>query len=323
MVDNWIVSTQIPASLVSTIGSSTMAVMILRSNGALGKPFQRIIFCLSLSDILNSGALMLAPFLTPGNGINMGTQGTCNMQVVIFIIGGFLGVIGYTFGLCLYYLCIVRFSYSDRQFADRIERILHIAILAMSIVVASAVLVTKSANVFPDGTMCYVIDYPFGCHSDPNVDCTRGENAHIIGYYLVILPVACVFFGMIASLGTLCWTVYSRERNSRSRLRSSFVGGTEQMVSRRSFLTRGERQARKRSRETLFQALLYICAYTTTYIGPTICLLGFYYRGHNPPQIVSTIIHCIYPMGGVLNILGKCLWMLVFAISLLYSSLRS
>lgn len=301
---------QIPASFISVVASSTMATMILRSEHQLNKPFRRIIFFLSVSDIMNSGALMLAPFMTPGNMSGIGNQITCDLQVIFFVVGGFLGVIGYMFGLCLYFLCVVRYNYTDAQFTKRVERYIHTGIIISAIVIIAVAYFFKASNPFPDKTMCYIVDYPFGCHTDDNVECIRGKYAHLHGYFLILLPVGCVFLGMVSTLGLLCWTVYSQERRLNARLRSSFRTGSNintsalrssQRPQRRPTL--GQRTARKRSCETMIQASLYVGVYVLTYIGPTVCLSTFYYQGVGPPRILSVVVHTIYPMGGALNIL--------------------
>ena len=139
------------------------------------------------------------------------------------------------------------------------------------------------------------------------------DSAVTHGYFLILLPVGCVFLGMVSTLGLLCWTVYSQERRLNARLRSSFRTGSNintsalrssQRPQRRPTL--GQRTARKRSCETMIQASLYVGVYVLTYIGPTVCLSTFYYQGVGPPRILSVVVHTIYPMGGALNILGRC-----------------
>ena len=321
---------QITTGILSTVASSTMATMIVRSGNSLKTPFRRLLFCLSISDVLNSGAIFLAPFLTPGNNFNTGTIASCDIQVAIFIVGGFLGVISYTFAVCLYYLCAVRYNMSDADFARKVERFLHVVIAVAAIIMVTCILASKSANPYPDGTLCYIVDSPFGCHVDPDVDCLRGEYAHWYGYYLVVLPVVSILVGMIATLGALCWTVISHERRTNRRFRAAFsasmspqsfkspfafiraiknfFSGTEPQSLRSSaasVLTKGQKLARQRSRQTMHQASLYCIVYVFTYIGPLICVLGFYFKGKNPPQTLSLFVHLIYPLQGVFNILGK------------------
>ena len=81
---------QIISGVLSFIASTTMAIMILRSAPKLGTPFRRIIFGLSVSDMLQSISSVIGPIVTvpaPGNIKlwNIGNQKTCDFQGFIVV----------------------------------------------------------------------------------------------------------------------------------------------------------------------------------------------------------------------------------------------
>jgi hypothetical protein len=83
---------QIFSASISFISSLTIATAIVRSDGGLTSPFRRLIFGLSLSDVLLSFGLIVGPFASPASDISpfgLGNQGTCSAQGFILHLSGY------------------------------------------------------------------------------------------------------------------------------------------------------------------------------------------------------------------------------------------
>ena len=170
---------QISTASVSFVASSIVAIMVARSRkrtnssaaGGRGgsssinysttfvlahSPYHRIIFGLSISDILQSFAILSGPFLSPayvpqalwGAGNNI----TCNMNGVSFVVG-FISTSMYTFFLCYFCLCKVKTNMTDDAFSQKIEWKMHTFIIAFNVMVCVAGLITKTFNT-ADGNLC-------------------------------------------------------------------------------------------------------------------------------------------------------------------------
>ncbi len=134
------VTCQISTASVSFVASLIVAIMVARSKTSsagvninktaartttfalVSSPYHRIIFGLSISDILQSFAMMSGPFAAPayvpqalwGAGNNF----TCAMNGVMTIIGSRCTAM-YTFFLCYFCLCKVKTNMTDDAFSHK------------------------------------------------------------------------------------------------------------------------------------------------------------------------------------------------------------
>lgn len=328
---------QITVGIISAAASTTMAFFVARSGEQLTKPFRRIIFGLSISDVLQSSSLVFAPLAAQSAARgDCGGVTYCNISASGFLIGAY-GVIFYTLGLCVYYLYIVKYNFSDQEFARKREPGIHAAAILVPSIAVAILASTESFNPSVDGNGCFFFDKPFGCHLDPDVECVRGANAHILGMYAVIGPFLLFGAGITVALFKLCRTVISQDRLRRSRFRSAMLAQQDGIDARANstwpvpegtnisqnlvisssrlyrslfrrnreeeYLTRDERLASQRSKETMHQSLLYVGAYCITYSCSVILYLAFYWQGSKPPRIFVFVAVTLFPIGGLLNIL--------------------
>ena len=151
-------------SSVSFVASSTIATMILVSPKKLTTPYRRLIFGLSVSDIVQSLALLTGPFSSPKGSIlaswAIGNITTCNLNGFM-ATNAFSFVPMYTTSLSVYYACKLTKGMSDDTFAKRIEPFLHIGPIIYNLVLTSVALALKSYNSL--GNFCYYAPYPETC----------------------------------------------------------------------------------------------------------------------------------------------------------------
>ena len=146
-ISQWIIvydSIQVSTSSISCIASSAIAIMIKRSPRGLSTPYRRIIFGLSISDILQSFALLTGPFASP-KGITLSPWAIGNTRLceanAFFMIFGTSAVPMYTCALCLYYLCKLKMNMTDEAFTLKVERKLHVGIIAWNLITCTFLLV--------------------------------------------------------------------------------------------------------------------------------------------------------------------------------------
>jgi len=101
-------SIQISMGLISSLASFLIILSVCFSKARLGTPYRRIIFFISISDLLLSLGLATGPFATPVDTPTalwaIGNTQTCEANGFIFVAGQ-LGVTLYTTMLGIYFFC--------------------------------------------------------------------------------------------------------------------------------------------------------------------------------------------------------------------------
>ena len=313
---------QVTTGSISFLASLATAIMVKKSPGSLTTPYRRIIFGLCSYDVLQSFALVSGPVLTPKverYPWSFGNVRTCEFNGVMKV-SGMIGVPIYTLLLCVYYLCKVKNSMSNKQFADRIEKRTHILVALLVLCTSIAGIVTKSFNALPGSSVCHFSAYPTGCRIVPELvgECTRGLQAHIFIYIFVYglfaLTVPCI----IISVVKLCAHAIYKGRmfkanvagNPRQHTRASSSSSSSRLaVSSEeqddlNMGTRGARLAQLYAREACIQAVLYSTAFFTVYfLSFFLALVNVFNLRNVDLATLQKAIAMLYPSGGSFNIL--------------------
>ena len=300
---------QIATSSGSLIASSTIASMILTSPNRLSSPYRRLIFGLSVSDVVQSLAILTGPFAPPKGAVfnpwAMGNTVTCNINGFM-ATNAFSFVPMYTTSLCIYYVCKLTRRMSDEVFATRVEWILHVGIFLFNCTLTTTALALDSYNPSTSG-FCYYMKYPMGCddeiHSQVVGQCTRGLYKDI---YLIIGglggPFVCLFV-IICCGAILCHHALKKSRQFRTVL----DGITNPRIRQR--LENQEELSRLYRREVFAQASLYIICYLIVYFVPCIALI-LSLTGNRAAltgvQTIPVLLVSIFPLGGFFNIVIFC-----------------
>ena len=169
----------------SLIGSATIAITILQSAQRLGTPFKRIIFGLSIMDIIQSIAMIAGPFSLPSKNEGVlwsyGNQATCDTQG-FFLHVGFAGVPMYMLTLTVYYLNTVKFNMKDKEFSRRLEPWLHFMSIGWTVGGGIACWISGSFNMMEAGNICWYSPSPYDCVAKDDIPCDRGRRAFTFGW---------------------------------------------------------------------------------------------------------------------------------------------
>lgn len=304
---------------ISLVACGTMAAKI-RSAGRLGAPYGRLVFALSVADVCQSLALITAPLLLPKGSPEalwaVGNQFTCNFTGFVLPFGT-TAVCMYTCTLCIYYLCKLRFNYTDTTFYHKLEKILHPFIFLFNTVFCTAALATNSINPLPNADVCHFNRKPWNC--DRTSSCERGQWAWLFTYiYTPIGTPLCCLVGITLSMGMLCWHVIKRERmflsgttgktflsRAMDRVRALFSKrGNQGRILTEQQPTESEVNfaARIYRRETMIQAILYVSVFFSTY-GVAIFIAFCNISDAEVPTLILFVFVIVYPLGGLLNVL--------------------
>jgi len=193
-----------PISLVSSI---TILFMIMRSNKGLSISYHRLLFGLSIADILADIGMSFGPF--PSSN-----QYACSAQGFVFF-AGFVAQPLYSCSLQLYYLCSIKYAMKPEDFQKRVEPFLHIIPTLYGLSGSIVSVATKAMN--PTGSYCFPASKPFDCDLgiDEDVPC-RGESISYIRVIWGLVVVSFTFVFMAIAMKMIYSTVRNKEVMTKS-----------------------------------------------------------------------------------------------------------
>ena len=218
---------------LSFLSSFAIVVFVIRSRS--NTVYHRILFVMSLFDMMSSLAIALTTLPMPSDvsypysGPSYGTVKTCEAQ-------GFAYVIGSAMTLCMnsvlniYYLCTLRYNMSEKVFSRYIEPALYILPIISSLAVGVSLLLQRdllNPSVFD--SLCVPDTYPFQCDIDrhrvngntytndvipEDYEC-RGDRISLDLFQQVIyfIAVGSLFATLIVTMGLIVLTFYQREKS--------------------------------------------------------------------------------------------------------------
>ena len=223
------------ASTIITImvGKSTRLGNGMRRNASSlrSSPYHRIVFGLSISDMLQSFALILGPFSAPEYVPQAlwgaGNDFTCRINGFMFYNMGSTNTPLYIFFLCYYFLCRIKRHMTDNTFSQKIEWKLHAFIITFNCIACIAALATNTLHSNVMGTFCAsTAGVPTGCRANPENfgECDESIASHtVISIFASYRMAICVFclVGIFMCMVKICWyalvtrdTVYRGLRRS-------------------------------------------------------------------------------------------------------------
>ena len=288
---------RLPGSL-STISSMLIIFIILcRSSTKLSSIYHRIMFGLSISDILFSAAIGLSTLPMPAPGTNfwadtnriggtrIGNTQTCTAQGFFFHYG-LASIVCYNVSLCFYYLCAIGFKMKQENMQRYVEPFLHLVPAAVAIWLSVPHLFTQGYNT-GFHPWCMVIPEPNFCQDNDKYECERGASED----EFLVLDRRMVMFVLSLSLCALslaltCYKVFQYERilviaqrRGNIMIRQTIRhGGADHPTEGRLLSIQGEsgdfyvegnimeriEVSHKITRVILFQSFLYVASYFAT-----------------------------------------------------------
>jgi len=310
-----------------------------RKNGGLKTPYRRIIFSISISDILQSFALTVGPFMLPQyvpDSWGVGNDFTCKVDGFFLTVGS-SAVAMYTCLLSFYYLCKLKFRMSDEAFAMKYEqkshRIIFLSVLIIAIVAFALGIIHPTAN----KSYCFFANIPTGCARYPEEvgECDAGiqQKVRIMSRLVMVgLPLSClfgivIFMGMLYSHAIAWKRIISNEVSNKrdkdaSREMTQEINeepdcAIEKVYESTEIEPRGDVEDRSSSNldsekrvlklsalytnEMRTQASCYVAAFVVTYIPLALAILVG--RPGKALWLPHRILTYFYPLGGFFNIL--------------------
>jgi hypothetical protein len=310
---------QISSASISFISSLTIATAIVRSDGGLTSPFRRLIFGLSLSDVLQSFGLIAGPFASPASDISpfgLGNQGTCSAQGFILHLSAYT-VPMYTCALSYYYYCKLKCDMSDETFSRRIEWKAHGTCWLVGLSISITALATETINTYSTGTFCSYATFPADCREHPDLhDECRGENT-VFAFEMLMLAMFVLFqFCIIRNVSFMLRQILKRDRafgetrtsalrapstkNFRNSLSGIDLKDPDQLPV--PVIPATERLRKNIRRTMMVQSCLYVAAFFGTYFFAWI-YIAIFMLGLGPGSFLLISSTMFYPLGGLFNLL--------------------
>mmetsp|Transcript_22154 Transcript_22154/g.33155 ORF Transcript_22154/g.33155 Transcript_22154/m.33155 type:complete len:465 (-) Transcript_22154:238-1632(-) len=194
------------AATANTIASTLIIFIIIRSERKLSSVYHRIMFMMSIANILFTVAVALATLPMPAKfaedgeenhlskidwaGPRIGNSVTCTIQGFFWIFGS-MAAFSYYICLCIYYTCAIAFRMKERTIVKCVEPIMHFVTLAYSFVIALLPITESAYSPTPHDTTCTIMGAETGENSGPALDVatkyTTIINIYIFASFIVII----------------------------------------------------------------------------------------------------------------------------------------
>lgn len=182
---------------LSFFGSGVIAGDILRRwkyHRLQLTPRHRLLVGMSICDMFSSFAWFIASWAIPAEisnvSWNKGNWATCEAQG--FFIQWSLGTIAYNMSLSLYYLLVIRNSWTEERVSRRVEPWMHTLPWALAVGTGSAGIALDIYNPSGAGWECWIASFPAGCEQsfqdDGLTTCERGEDSNFYAYMFFYVP---------------------------------------------------------------------------------------------------------------------------------------
>ncbi|GFH61809.1 predicted protein [Chaetoceros tenuissimus] len=265
-------------------------------------PYQRIIFCISFSDILFSLAFITGPFLVTKSdpiahwALSDSSAG-CVLNGTFFSFGASTSILYYA-TLCFFYYCKVSKRMSDELFTRRFETKIHVMILFIALSGACSSIATGIYNTYPSGTFCAAANTPTGCNQQPEIygeECDARIATYVKYFALVSFSVSATSMLIIFfSMAGLVHAVLTKDRRYGDQPNDPSEEQLQQYKLRKRLL-----------RETMIQAIMYAAGWFVCQI-PAIIASILFQRGiplDNMPGWFRIFTAMSYPLSSAFNVL--------------------
>ena len=256
---------------LSLFASLFIIFQISRSDSRLKAPYSRLIFGLSFHDVLLSLCNIASTFAIPqDSSISSSPWGahgndiTCSVQGTVLAISSITSPF-YNFALCIYYLCVVKYSMSDERFSKNVEPALHIA--SILFMIGTVCFLIVGGVIGNAGDMCWIATSSSNTSHDEEEAASR-RYFILLKWLLAGLPLLLIFCSSLFVMGLITWKVYQQEKDmDQYRFQPSSTFTDRRMSSIPGTSTRA-RRSRRKVKAVRTQTNLYIMVFLLTY-GPT------------------------------------------------------
>ena len=228
------------SSLLSVAGSSFVIYQILaphKREAMLRTLYHRIVLTISSMDIVRTLSVFLSTWPIPKDTLhddwiwgNVGNQITCNIQGYFIQSSGLSCAISTTF-LCIYFMLLIRYNWSER----RLRKVEWMMRLTICLVFVGSLFPLFYDSFNPTLLFCWINSYPISCDTSEEYECLRGENAIMFRLLLLSIPIVLCVTIVIVTMSLLYISVKKQDRLV-SGYRSSRGNQSYSRVSRKVFM---------------------------------------------------------------------------------------
>jgi len=275
----------VSSGIVSVLGSTTIIVVLLRSEKRLKSTYRRVVFGMSCMDILHSLSYVVAGLPAPKDTTSwvsrntIGNVTTCNIQGLTYYTG-LIGSLFYDCMLSIYFVMVIVYSKPEDYIRTRIEPLFHL--VSVVIPLGAGIFLVATNHINNGGIFCTIAEYPLDCgNPDTKVECTRGENPVVYITFFVGYPV--IFFITITVLNMMVLSYSVRKQLKKmkkygsneytakvDKKRRDSIGSMPSPVSNlmlRHKRKNGSTKSETEAKQIFTQAMLYVTGLLLTFGG--------------------------------------------------------
>jgi hypothetical protein len=301
---------------ISFVSSVTLIFLIYRSHTKLSTIYHRIMFGMSVSDLMSSAAMALTTLPMPTNGADeytweedhigwihqtkLGNEQTCQAQA-FFFSSGIQIMFAYNGALCVYYACAIGFGMHEKDIKKKVEPFLHIVPLAIGLLPVIPAFVYDLYGPAPNEAWC--------TFNQSRTDGRKGISVRRIfdvGLLVVICNLFVVIFG---SFAIIIWRV---RKNGKCLAANVNVGENEDDSTTRHIDER-IKAAHRNTKLILLQSAAYVSAFLLSLSFPLIRNLMWVEQKNSHSYMVAGKLMLVFmPLQGFFNFViflwhkGKC-----------------
>ena len=296
----------IPVVLLGTLSSAlslwgSLCLLYMTRRKFQKSVMHRMIFGLSLADLISSTACLIMPYLVPSVLNLPGARGNfASCTTVGFFFNGFIMVsCCYNFLLSLYYVLTVVKNKKERDFTNmpKVEGVCHILAFLVPLSISTVAAATQSINPSPlANNLCTLYTWPWTCNHDETLECQRSSRQTVGALMITRATLTCVL-SALSFLGT-CWVWLTVRRTLRRSNSYQFARD------------RSSQSGDKRLYDVSVQAALYSLVYWNTFFWPMTGLVISIFktseeiiRDTNKPGFyaLQVLYWSLYPLQGFFN----------------------
>ena len=257
------------SAVISTICSILLMIIIHRSSIGLSTVSHRLVFAMSIVDILTSVAMGTTTLPMPKNMVyefdssSFGNEFTCNVQGLLVMFGTFAAIFLNTC-LAIYYVLSITYKISDATIQKVIEPMFYILCILSTFPMAVSFWVNKLFNPTPYEPWCGPVSYPWYCKAEyedvsecsiRGIPSTYKIASRTFHTCLFLLGTLIILYCMVSIIRT----VYQMEKNLKLMIRIYEVRGIAKISEEEMEFTRSKR-IHSHTKMMVMQAVAYTLA---------------------------------------------------------------
>jgi hypothetical protein len=282
----------------SVISSATLIYLIMRSDAKLYTIYHRIMFGMSVADILASSAMGLSTLPMPTEmeidygfvGMRLGNAQTCQAQGFFFVFGITM-MYAYNGSLCVYYACVIAFKMKEQNIIKSLEPFMHLVpiVLALSFGIPPFFFDAYWAT----GWEGWCTFAPGDSHDDNTKQMIRNASS-IVLMVLIISNIIVV----VSCFALIIWRILLTQRILQNATTTS-SNDSDNFLQRRGQLLNAVKEVNHVSKVIFVQAIAYIGASLITLTTPLLHTL----IGDREGYWVIKLQVILMPLQGLFNLM--------------------